>query len=661
MLGMTLLLLAGASVAREFTRDGIAFAVAPPPSWVVPRGNVPLPTVQVGGAATHYGHIDSQLNRRVTPVQTYAFWSIRANAESALAELGQIPFEFSRDYEQLTLHFVRVCREGRCEERLRGEDVTVARRETELANNMLNGQVTALVVIKDLRVGDVIEVAATWSGENPLLKGLTRDEFALGSQVAIEQRSVRALYPPGALKVIGSEQARPQLKRSAAGTELTLTLKQQPAVRHEDRTPLGYRIDPWMQVSREVDWAAVARWAAALYPRDLPIPPSEQARVAQWRKLPDPLQRAERALRFVQDDIRYFGVFLGDSTHRPNTPEQILEKRYGDCKDKSMLLLSLLRELGINASPALVSIADQDGIRDELPGGNAFDHVIVSFVVDGQRYFVDPTIANERGPLATQATLPYGLALLAEPDTTALTPITGAKEIPLLVEVTERFKRVENGHELTTVSTASGTVATNWRASFAETGQAEMANHYLQFNVKRFGAASTLAPLKVLDDAQSGRLSVTERYLLPNIVSERIGQSNLIDLMAYGVGESVVLPQTFERKMPLFGVPRGRYRHVIELELNPGESASIAEDKIALSEPEFTFKRQFAYADGAASIQTELDNQTEVISAERSKTYLQQLKKINEAVHPRLIIAAPASQQKRTREERLRALLGEKK
>lgn len=658
MLGVTFVLLAGASSAREFTRDGIAFSVAPPPSWVLPRENVPLPATRVGGAATHNGHIDSQLNRRVTPIQNYAFWSIKANAESALDELGQIPFEFSREFEQLTLHFVRVCRGSRCEDRLRGEDVTVARRETDLTNNMLNGQVTALVVIKDLRVGDVIEVAATWSGENPLLKGLTRDEFALGSQVAIEQRSVRVLYPPDELKVIGSEEARPQLKRSSAGTELTLTLKKQPAVRYEDRTPLGYRTTPWMQVSRELEWSAIARWAAALYPRDLPLPATEQARLAQWRKLPDPLQRAEQALRFVQDDIRYFGVFLGDSTHRPSTPEQILEKRYGDCKDKSMLLLSLLRELGINASPALVSITDQDGIRDELPGGNAFDHVIVSFLIEGRRYFVDPTIANERGPLATQAPLPYGLALLAEPDTKALMPITGAKELPLLVDVSERFKRVKNGHELTTVSTASGSAATTWRGSFADTGQAEMADRYLQFNVKRFGAASTISPLEVVDDA-SGRITVTERYLLPNVVSERIGQSNLVDLMAYGVGEAVVLPRAFERKAPLFGAPRGRFRHLIEFELQPSESASMADEKIDISESEFTFKRHFVATGGKASIRTELDNQTEVISAERSKTYLQQLKNINEAVHPRLIIAAPATRQKRSREERLRALLGE--
>ena len=44
-----------------------------------------------------------------------------------------------------------------------------------------------------------------------------------------------------------------------------------------------------------------------------------------------------------------------------------MERRFGDCKDKTLLLLSLLDALGIEAYPALVNTDVQRGIRQQAP------------------------------------------------------------------------------------------------------------------------------------------------------------------------------------------------------------------------------------------------------------------------------------------------------
>ena len=41
-------------------------------------------------------------------------------------------------------------------------------------------------------------------------------------------------------------------------------------------------------------------------------------------------------------EIRYYSVSLGESSHRPHTPAEVLRNRYGDCKDKSLLLVTIL-------------------------------------------------------------------------------------------------------------------------------------------------------------------------------------------------------------------------------------------------------------------------------------------------------------------------------
>ena len=61
-----------------------------------------------------------------------------------------------------------------------------------------------------------------------------------------------------------------------------------------------------------------------------------------------------RALfEFVADDIRYVNYVSGE-WWLPNRPQQLLARRQGDCDDKAMLLITLLRSIGIEAQEVLV-------------------------------------------------------------------------------------------------------------------------------------------------------------------------------------------------------------------------------------------------------------------------------------------------------------------
>jgi transglutaminase-like putative cysteine protease/tetratricopeptide (TPR) repeat protein len=63
--------------------------------------------------------------------------------------------------------------------------------------------------------------------------------------------------------------------------------------------------------------------------------------------------KVEALFNFVADDIRYVNYVSGE-WWLPNRPQQLLARRQGDCDDKAMLLISLLRSVGIEAREVLI-------------------------------------------------------------------------------------------------------------------------------------------------------------------------------------------------------------------------------------------------------------------------------------------------------------------
>jgi len=61
-----------------------------------------------------------------------------------------------------------------------------------------------------------------------------------------------------------------------------------------------------------------------------------------------------------------------------------VQRRYGDCKDKTYLLVSLLRAVGIEADPMLVSLTTPKTPARLLPTPDAFDHVVAQARINGR-------------------------------------------------------------------------------------------------------------------------------------------------------------------------------------------------------------------------------------------------------------------------------------
>jgi hypothetical protein len=132
-----------------------------------------------------------------------------------------------------------------------------------------------------------------------------------------------------------------------------------------------------------------ARWNLALF-GSLPPFTAEQKKVVASlaRGAETPLAKLKAIYDFVRKEVRYIADERAPHLLIPHAPTQVLEHRYGDCKDKAALVAEMARELGLRVDPVVLSVE----WRARLEGGHpsSFDHVIDSYLDGGKRIFFDP-------------------------------------------------------------------------------------------------------------------------------------------------------------------------------------------------------------------------------------------------------------------------------
>ncbi|TAM46006.1 MAG: tetratricopeptide repeat protein [Acidobacteria bacterium] len=135
-------------------------------------------------------------------------------------------------------------------------------------------------------------------------------------------------------------------------------------------------------------------------------------------------EKAEAIYSWVSTSVRYLSLALAGNGFQPHAVDDVLAKAYGDCKDKNLLLATMLRDVGIQAQSALVSVAGKLRYPD-VPIPSQFDHVVTVIALDSGETWIDSSLEVARfGQLLPS--LRGGKALLVRPSGSVLVPIPEA-------------------------------------------------------------------------------------------------------------------------------------------------------------------------------------------------------------------------------------------
>ena len=114
--------------------------------------------------------------------------------------------------------------------------------------------------------------------------------------------------------------------------------------------------------------------------------------------LNDPHEKVTAIEQFVRNSINWNGEygFIADKSLG-----DVLKTSTGSCAEQSLLLISMLKEAGIEAYPVLLSTRNHGAIQSAYPMHSQFNYVIAYANVAGKEYFIDVT-----EPLAPMDMLP---------------------------------------------------------------------------------------------------------------------------------------------------------------------------------------------------------------------------------------------------------------
>jgi tetratricopeptide (TPR) repeat protein len=213
----------------------------------------------------------------------------------------------------------------------------------------------------------------------------------------------------------------------------------QPTIRHEgnvtvydwktshlhpepsDRKSLALKADekPSIQLTTFENWQQVGDWYRILQSSRVAVTPTIQQKEQELTKgltTDDAKQRAIYA--YVATQFRYIGLSFGIGRYQPHAADEVLQNKFGDCKDKHTLFAALMKAAGYDVSPVLIGSTTK--LDESIPYPGQFDHVISLLRQGDKETWLD----------TTEEVAPYGMLASPLRDKMALViPATGPPKL----------------------------------------------------------------------------------------------------------------------------------------------------------------------------------------------------------------------------------------
>ncbi|XLZ69525.1 DUF3857 domain-containing protein [Massilia sp. SR12] len=575
---------------------------APLPAWVERLAVLPAP---VKGETASMRFSDLQIHV-ADSTSYYVRRAAIAHQPSGLEGLAQIPIDFQPEYQRLYLHKVSIHRGGQVIDKTAGADIRFLQRERNLENGIYDGSVTAQIVVGDLRVDDTLEYEYTTVGQNPVFGQHVLQDGHWDNGFPNAYRRIILDMPAERFinyRLVGSAEGH-MPRQSAQYKDGRRIMRFEESnlepLLLEQYAPDDVEQARWMQFSDFQDWGAVNTWAQELFAaRTAPgvlDAPLRAARAAKSRE-----EQVAKVLDYVQNEIRYLSVSMGENSHRPFPPATVLERRYGDCKDKSLLAVSMLRALGIEAYPVLVSTTTHKGLAKLLPSPLVFNHAIVQVVLDGQTYYLDPTRRGQYGKLQAMGQSHAGRqVLVVKPGTQGLDTIPDAAPHTLLNRRSERFNvaSFDKPAELVQRSEMSGVMAEEMRVAVAAMSKQELRKAYESGMARRYAEAQLQGELKFEDDRVNNTYAVEVRYSVPNLFGDMRNGEGWTMQYAPGNMTEVFAPPGAPKRKHALAVPAYPGNAEYDLVLRLPDAFNITPGKVQrdLDDSVFSLQRKLEVA-----------------------------------------------------------------
>lgn len=168
-----------------------------------------------------------------------------------------------------------------------------------------------------------------------------------------------------------------------------------PKLYDEPLAPPPEQRSPTVQLSTYSNWNEFGRWYYNLIRKQMEATPEMTAKVNELTKgLNTEKEKARAVYNWVVTEVRYNADWhFGVHGYKPFSASTVFARCIGDCKDKAILICTMLRIAGVTAWPVITNLDNFRGDEDiTLPMPDHFNHAIAFIEYsDGTSQFVDGT------------------------------------------------------------------------------------------------------------------------------------------------------------------------------------------------------------------------------------------------------------------------------
>jgi tetratricopeptide (TPR) repeat protein len=337
---------------------------------------------------------------------------IEVRNQAGVKALSVIPFDFASSAEHVEIDYVRVHHADGSIVTTPAADAqelpTEVTREAPFYSDLKQEQIP----IRSLQPGDLLEYKLRIVRTKPEVPGhfWGADSFFLPShEIVIRSEVIELHVPKDAYVQVWSPNHKPTLTDTAANgpngiadrtyrwqsSQLAPTAgqKKNALLKLDNNPTLGTSDDPALPQIAWTNfhsWQEVGAWYRSLEGSRIEPDDDIRAKVATLtagKSTPD--EKARAIYAYVSSQVRYIGVAFGIGRLQPHAAGDVLSNQYGDCKDKSTLLIAMLSAAGINADAVLIGAGIT--FNSAVPSPTSFNHAITLAHVDGKPVWLDST------------------------------------------------------------------------------------------------------------------------------------------------------------------------------------------------------------------------------------------------------------------------------
>ncbi len=602
-------------------------AIAKEPAWIT-KNVIDYSKISLDNEATD-GYVDIAYETQVSLAEQteYVRRSKKIISQAGIQNGSQVSVDFDPSYQQLFFNSIRIIRNGEILNKLQLNAIKTVQQEKELDDFIYNGTLNSILILDDVRQGDIIEYSYFIKGFNPIFKKKYSEKFRLNYSVPIYDLYYKLIVP--ADRKINIKNLNHNLQPTIHpenGAKIYEWHKNNigPLVT-QDYLPTWYNPYAEILVSEFNSWKEVSDWAMELFPLKKELSQAVLKKVkeieAAYTSVED---RTHATLQFVQDDIRYMGIEMGVNSHKPTDPSKVFIQRFGDCKEKSYLLCVMLHAMGITANVVLINTDDKKEINNWLPAPTNFDHATVRIKLGNAYYWFDPTIAYQRGNIKDLFYPNYEVGLVIADSTTGLTNIPAHQVSYQHVQELFTVGAMYGSGTLKVTTNFKGHDADNVRNDFNTESNSELMTSYQKFYSAYYDGIKADS-VTHNDDDSTGIFTTNEFYTIPRFWTVEKDNVDKFSISPFVIDANFIRPKEKDRKMPFKMAFPSNFQEEIIVDLPT--DWNVTESETHVKNANFAFNSKFYCEYNRVHLLTDYESFKDHITADEASQYFEDYKK----------------------------------